>query len=101
MGDVMIQAFEGASKPQEVIQKLNSMYKPQMDHALLLSRLLDKGVRIVAVSANVSPEVLGKMLLIPTESAQEGLDIAMKLSGKENPSVLIFPQAERTLPMLK
>ena len=101
MGDVMIQAFEGASKPQEVIQKLNSMYKPQMDHALLLSRLLDKGVRVVAVSTSVSSDVLEKMLLIPAESAQEGLDIAMKLSGKENPSVLIFPQAERTLPVLK
>jgi nickel-dependent lactate racemase len=101
MGDVMIQAFEGASKPQEVIQKLNTIYKPQMDHALLLSRLLEKGVRVVAVSANVSPNVLSKMLLIPAESAQEGLDIALKLSGKENPLVLIFPQAERTLPVLK
>lgn len=100
MGDEMIKAFVGASSPEEVIEKLKKNYQPQMDHALLLSRLLAKGVKVIASSPNVPAELLEQMLLLPAQSAQQALDSAIQLSYSENPSVLVYPQAERTLPVL-
>jgi hypothetical protein len=100
MGDEMIKAFTGASSPEEVREKLKQSYQPQMDHALLLSRLLAKGVKVIASSPNVPAELLEQMLLLPAQSAQQALDLAIKLSSSECPSVLVFPQAERTLPVL-
>ena len=100
MGDEMIKAFEGASSPEKVIEKLKQDYQPQMDHALLLSRLLAKGVKVIASSPNVPAELLEQMLLLPAQSAQQALDLAIQLSCSECPSVLVYPQAERTLPVL-
>jgi lactate racemase len=100
MGDEMIKAFTGANSPEEVIEKLKRDYQPQMDHALLLSRLLAKGVKVIVSSPNVPAKLIEQMLLVPAESAQQALDLAMKLSCSECPSVLVYPQAERTLPVL-
>ncbi len=100
MGDEMIKAFTGANSPEEVREKLKQDYQPQMDHALLLSRLLAKGVKVIASSPNVPAKLLEQMLLLPAESPQQALELAIQLSGSERPSVLVYPQAERTLPVL-
>jgi len=100
MGEDMLGPFSGAATPKEVEVNLRNNYKIQMDHAFLLSRILEKGVKIVAYSPNISAKVIKKMMMIPAGSVQEGLDLALRLSTKRNPRVLVYPQAQRSLPVL-
>jgi hypothetical protein len=39
-------------------------------------------------------------MMIPAGSVQEGLDMALQLSKKKTPRVLVYPEAQRTLPFL-
>ena len=39
-------------------------------------------------------------MMIPVDSVQEGLNLALQLSTKRKPKVLVYPQAQRTLPVL-
>ena len=100
MGEDMLEAFSGATTPREVEINLRNNYKIQMDHAFLLSRILEKGVKIVAYSPNIPPKVIKEMMMTPVGSVQEGLDVALQLSTRRRPKVLIYPQAPRTLPIL-
>ena len=99
MGEDMLEAFSGAIIPREVETNLRNNYRIQMDHAFLLSRILEKGVKIVAYSPNIPPKVI-KELITPVGPVQEGLDVALRFSTRRRPKVLIYPQAQRTLPIL-
>ncbi len=96
----MLIPYEGSHDAKEVIERLNADYKIQMDHALLLGKILLKGVRIVVSSPNVEDAILHKMLLGSAASPQQALDMALGMVSKPDPSVLFFPQAQRALTVL-
>jgi nickel-dependent lactate racemase len=70
-----------------------------MDHAFLLSKIMQKGIKVIAYSPNVPLNII-KEMMIPADSVQEGLDMALQLSKKKTPRVLVYPEAQRTLPFL-
>lgn len=99
MGREMLEAFRGVATPEEVETRVRSNHRVQMDHAFLLSRILQKGIKIIAYSPNVPLNII-KEMMIPAGSVQEGLDMALQLSRRKTPSVLVYPEAQRTLPFL-
>ena len=99
MGREMLKAFLGTTTPEEIEKRVRSNYLVQMDHAFLLSKILQKGIKIIAYSPNVPLKII-KEMMIPAGSVQEGLDMALQLSNKKTPRVLIYPEAQRTLPFL-
>ncbi len=100
MGEAMLRAFSGAATPKEVETRVRNNYEIQMDHAFLLSKILEKGVKIIAYSPNVPSHIIKEMMMIPAGSIQEGLDMALRLSTKRKPKVLVYPEAQRSLPIL-
>lgn len=99
MGREMLKAFRGAATPEEVEMRVRSNHRVQMDHAFLLSKIMQKGIKVIAYSPNVPLNII-KEMMIPADSVQEGLDMALQLSKKKTPRVLVYPEAQRTLPFL-
>jgi len=98
--DDMLLPFEGAKTLDEVISKLMKNYKIQMDHALLLCKILKKNIKIIASSPNLEEQTLKKIYLEHFKNPQEAVNRALDISGKTKPKVLFFPQPQRTLPVL-
>ncbi len=96
----MLIPYEGARDIEEVIRRLNADYRIQMDHALLLGKILLKGIRIVAATPSIDPDVLHKMFLDTAETPQKALEKAMNMVASPEPKVLFFPQAQRALSVL-
>jgi nickel-dependent lactate racemase len=96
----MLVPFEGAAGVEEVIRRLRADYRIQMDHALLLGKILQRGVRVVVACPPVDPETARKLFLTPAATPQDALDLALKLVAKRKPRVLFLPQAQRALPTL-
>jgi nickel-dependent lactate racemase len=96
----MLIPYEGARDVEEVIRRLNTEYRIQMDHALLLGKILLKGVRIVVATPSVEESLLHKMFLDTAGSPQKALEKAMDMVLNPNPRVLFFPQAQRALSVL-
>jgi len=89
--------YEGAKNIGEVIDRLKSEYRIQMDHALLLGKILQQGVGIVVATPGVDAAILRMMFLSPAASPQEALEKAMNMVRKPRPKVCFFPQAQRAL----
>ncbi len=98
--DDMLIPYEGAKDIEEVIGRLNADYRIQMDHALLLGKILRKGVRIVVSTPSVGEAVLHKMFLDTANSPQEALEKAANMVKVHKPKVLFFPQPQRALSVL-
>jgi nickel-dependent lactate racemase len=99
MGWEMLKAFRGVATPEEVETRVRSNHSVQMDHAFLLSKIMQKGIKIIAYSPNVPLNII-KEMMIPAGSVQGGLDMALQLSRRKTPRVLVYPEAQRTLPFL-
>ncbi|MGE5583737.1 MAG: nickel-dependent lactate racemase [Bacillota bacterium] len=93
----MLVPYQGAASIEEVVKNLQAGYKIQMDHSLLLSKILLNDIKIIATSPNVAPEIFEKMFLIPAASPQKALDKALAMAGKPHPQVLFYPQPQRGL----
>jgi nickel-dependent lactate racemase len=96
----MLIPYEGAQDIEEVIRRLSADYRIQMDHALLLGKILLKGVRIVTATPSIDADVLHKMFLDTAESPQKALEKAVSMVTSPKPKVLFFPQAQRALTVL-
>lgn len=96
----MVRVFDGAASLEEVISKLTSDYKIQMDHSLLLSKIMLQNIKIVLYSPNVDEETIRKMFMTPASDVKDGLDKAFQLVNNPNAKVLFYPQPQRTLPVL-
>ena len=83
----------------EVIGRLKADYRIQMDHALLLGKILQRGIRIIVASPSIDAAIVRKLFLTPAATPQEALEMALKMVRKRKPTVLFFPQAQRTLPI--
>ena len=96
----MLIPYEGAQDIEEVIHRLNKNYRIQMDHALLLGKILLGGVRIVISTPSVEASTLNKMFMGAAPSPQDAVEMAMKMVTNQKPTVLFFPQAQRALSVL-
>ena len=92
--------YAGATCPAEVTERLKGNYKIQMDHALLLCKIMGRGLKIVVHSPHVEAAAFHSLFIEPAASPQAALDAACAMCGKPDPKVLIFPQPQRTLPIL-
>jgi len=97
----MLIPYQGAQNIEEVIERLNHDYRIQMDHALLLGKILLRGIRIVVSSPNVKASILNDMFMDAAGSPQEAMDKAMNMVANQEPTVLFYPQAQRALSILK
>lgn len=93
----MLIPYEGAKDIEAVIGRLKTDYRIQMDHALLLGKILQQGIRIVVATPSVDAAILKKIFMIPAANPQDALERALKMVNKPNPAVLFFPEAQRAL----
>lgn len=61
-----------------------------MEYTFLLSKILQKGVKIIAHSPNIPAKII-KEMMIPVDSVQERLDMTLQASIRKNPKVLVYP----------
>ncbi|NLV23518.1 MAG: nickel-dependent lactate racemase [Deltaproteobacteria bacterium] len=97
----MLVPFAGARTTEDVVGHLRTNYKIQMDHALLLAKILQKEIHVIVAAPSVDSAVLGKMFLTAAPTPQEALQRAMEMVRKPKPSILFFPQPQRALTVLK
>ena len=96
----MLTPFEEGRGPDGAIEYLYDNYKIQMDHSLLLCKILQTGVRVILVSPNVKPAVVEQMGMIPAESLETAVKVAFKLAGGDE-KITILPCPQRYLPFVK
>ena len=97
--DDMLLPFEKGNDIDDVLEFLFRHYRIQMDHALLLCKILQSGTRIVVVSPNISFDTIRKMRLLPAATLEEALKIASEACGDDE-KILFFPCPQRTLPFI-
>ncbi len=68
--------FKQSQNIQEVTDKLMKNFKIQMDHALLLTKIINKGIHLIAYSPNVKPEILRTMYFEPAAGLQQAIEKA-------------------------
>jgi nickel-dependent lactate racemase len=95
--DMMV-PFRATDSLEEMVHFVVNHYRIQMDHALLLSKILKKRVKLLAWSPNVAEQDLKRMYFIPCTGASDLMKKAYEACGKEHPRVLFFPQAQKSLP---
>lgn len=96
----MLEAFRRSSDLEEVIAYVADNYKIQMDHVLLLAKILRKGTRIYVVCPGVSEDELKDMFMIPCKDLQSAVEKAAADSGKEKPEILFYPYPQTGLPVI-
>ncbi|MDR1520738.1 MAG: nickel-dependent lactate racemase [Planctomycetota bacterium] len=97
--DDMLEPFGHGPGLAGIGEFLRQNYRIQMDHALLFCKLLQKGIRVFAVSDGVGAEIFARMLMTPAKSIPEALELArdLKLADGETPRLGIAPMAQRLI----
>ncbi len=93
----MVRPFEEAEGLDGAFDYLVENYRIQMDHALLLVKIMKGGAEIVVVAPTVPGETIEKMHMTPAGTLQEAVDYALSRTRRET-GVLFFPCAQRFLP---
>ena len=96
----MMKPFNNSSDLDGVLDYLKKNYKIQMDHSLLLTKILKKDVKIVVYSPNLSASDIKKMHMIPAAGIEDLVSKSIDICGKENPRILFYPQPQKGLPEL-
>lgn len=94
----MLSAFCSDESLENVVAYTEEHYKIQMDHVLLLSKILRKHVRIFVVCPNIKKEDVEAMFMFPFDSLQEAVDEAIRSSERKDPDILIYPRPQTGLP---
>ena len=97
----MLRAFGSSDDIEEVVKYTTDNYEIQMDHVLLLAKIIRKKAKIVLYCPNVSDTEAETMFMKPCGSPEEAMELARKLTGKDEPKVLFYPRPQTGLPMLK
>lgn len=97
----MLRAFRSSRKLEEVISYTVENYKIQMDHVLLLSKILKKHVKIIVSCANIPDQEIEDMHMIPCRAPEKAVEMAVGLTGKEKPEILFYPRPQTGLPLIK
>ena len=72
----MLRPFENTDNLADMEKYLLENYEIQMDHALLLSKIFKKHVKIVVYSPNVSDDVISKMYMVPCKDPEKLMETA-------------------------
>lgn len=96
----MLRPFEEGKNLDCAMRFLHENYRIQMDHSLLLCKILKAGLRIIVVSPNISPDILLNMGLIHADSVDSALKKAFELTGN-NERVSFLPCPQRFLPFIE
>ena len=95
----MMKAFRMSGGIENLAEVVREIYTIQMDHALLLSRLMMRGVTITVVSENVDPKDLAAMYVQSKSSLTEAFEAAIeRVQGQ--PKVAVFPRATSIMPVI-
>lgn len=97
----MLRAFSSSDDLEQVVRFATENYCIQMDHVLLLAKILRRGARLVVSSPHVTAAELSAMFMTPCPDPSQLLAVAAQVSGKPNPSVLFYPCPQTGLPQLK
>lgn len=97
----MLRAFYSGESLEQVVSYTVEHYKIQMDHVLLLSKILRKGVKVVVCCPNLSEEEIRGMFMIPAPTLQAAMDRACQLSRKAGGKVLFYPRPQTGLAVLR
>ncbi len=109
--DEMIEPFDGASGPEEVLARLQEHYTVEMNETFNVARFLTVCPHVVACCPGVSHRDLRRLFFTPAPTPGAALDAALALAagteaprvqgssalGSRRPSVLVFPRAQRAL----
>lgn len=94
----MLRAFRSGGTLEEAVAYTVAHYEIQMDHVLLLSKLLRKGVRVIVSCPNVSDEEIRDMYMVPGGDPQSALELALR--GRRDAHILFYPRPQTGLPVL-
>jgi len=98
-GAEFVAPFLDADRPETVLSKLNdpAYYKIEMDHALLMCRLMtQRGLTLVLHTPGVPDAVLRSMFCAPTTSLQEAYGTARdQVSTSRSVVTLLYPQPQK------
>lgn len=97
----MLRAFRSGESLEQVISYTKEHYKIQMDHVLLLSKILKKNVDIFVCCKNVSDEEIRQMFMTPCKTLQDAIEEAVKLTEKKEGEILFYPRPQTGLPVLE
>lgn len=97
----MFRAFKYSSNLEEVIEFATENYEIQMDHVLLLSKILRKNAKIILCCPNIHENDIRDMFMIPCKNPNEAINLACSLAKKQNPKVLFYPRPQTGLPVLQ
>ncbi len=97
----MLAAFRSGKTIEEAVEFTKANYRIQMDHVLLLSKILTKRVEIFVVCDNVQDNEIEDMFMIPAASLEEAIASAASSTGKEKGRILFYPRPQTGLPVLK
>lgn len=95
----MLRPFEGATGFEDVIRFLLEKYEIQMDHALLLSKIMQRGIRIVLISPNVPEDDAKKMGFLTAKTLEEGVRKGLDMAGAGSRATF-FPCPQRYLSIM-
>lgn len=97
----MMAPFRATDNLEDMVRYTTDNYRIQMDHALLLSKILRKRPKLLVWSPNVSRADIESMYFEACDGLDGLMARAFELCGKSEPSVLFYPQAQKTLPSIQ
>jgi nickel-dependent lactate racemase len=97
----MLRGFRSGDELEKVVQFTTENYQIQMDHVLLLSKILRKRVKIIVCCPHVSDQEIEDMFMIPCRDPDKVMELAQNLTGKAAPSVLFYPRPQTGLPVVQ
>lgn len=95
----MLSAFQKSDDLEEVVRYVTENYKIQMDHVLLLSKILRKKVKVYVVCPNIEDKNIEDMFMIPCASLQAAVEKASEYLKKDTLRLLFYPYPQTGLPV--
>jgi nickel-dependent lactate racemase len=97
----MLEPFDGARGPEDVLARLRERYTVEMNESFNIARFLTVCPQVVACCPGVSDDVLRRLFCTPAPTPAAALETALALAAPgasgRRPSVLLFPRAQRAL----
>ncbi len=97
----MLRAFRSSRDLEQAVAYTVGSYRIQMDHVLLLSKILRKHVRIIVCCPNIRDEEIRDMFMIPCSTPRAAMAAALEMCGKKEAEVLFYPRPQTGLPIGK
>lgn len=94
----MLRAFRSSTDLEKVVSYTVESYRIQMDHVLLLSKILRKHVRIIVCCPHIPDEEIRDMFMVPCSTPRAAMAAAQEMCGKKEARVLFYPRPQTGLP---